>query len=441
MRALAFLILASLLSLASCTSAQAAASDKIASKIFDHWHEISRRYVVKHGRPVTPEELMQPVSSLSSWERCIYVFKYTAHSASLDVYPKRPVCGMTTSLHRAEIYAHFLSVLILKQPSYSQEFKSDFHFYLDVGDGLRQSSKAWDLPLPVLAMAKSPLDPHSIPVPDLYQVLGVLAMESTGETQLPSGLTIDWSDGWVEGRSIRTLASMFGFKLPEFDWNEKKGAAIYRGTCYPTDDSYNDDGPPLLPRADLGELCAEVEGKEASERNDMLLPGVPTSLLYDIGLSMPNPETCSKPELKRLCKACEGCKKKESMSIEDMLKYKYQILVDGCSTAWDSSFWKLASGSPTFYLKSRLYNGTAVHPWSMWWYAVLKPGVHFISCTAKDLPLHLLSCMERSDGCQSIGEAAKKVVQESVTVEVTLKYVYYVMKHLSSLALDPKHVT
>ena len=38
------------------------------------------------------------------------------------------------------------------------------------------------------------------------------------------------------------------------------------------------------------------------------------------------------------------------MRVSEMLKFKYQILVDGNAAAWDSSFWKLSSGSTVFYL-------------------------------------------------------------------------------------------
>ena len=41
---------------------------------------------------------------------------------------------------------------------------------------------------------------------------------------------------------------------------------------------------------------------------------------------------------------------KPKLQLSEMLEYKFQILVDGYSAAWDSSFWKLSSGSAVFYV-------------------------------------------------------------------------------------------
>ncbi len=109
---------------------------------------------------------------------------------------------------RAEIYQIFLSRMILRHPSFASFFSSTFHFYLDVGDGLRQSPRAHTLPLPVLAMAKSALDPYSIPIPELYHVLGLMASDpqaATADTaaEMGNGMRIDWEKGERKRCSVR----------------------------------------------------------------------------------------------------------------------------------------------------------------------------------------------------------------------------------------------
>ena len=55
----------------------------------------------------------------------------------------------SSTSRRAEIYQLFLLRTVLSSANFSGNFTSDFHFYLDVGDGLRQSKWASLLPVPV----------------------------------------------------------------------------------------------------------------------------------------------------------------------------------------------------------------------------------------------------------------------------------------------------
>ena len=57
------------------------------------------------------------------------------------------------------------------------------------------------------------------------------------------------------------------------------------------------------------------------------------------------------------------------MSIEDHLKYRYQIVLDGVHATNPGYLWRLLSGSLVFKQES---------PFSQWFYAGLKPNVHFI---------------------------------------------------------------
>lgn len=107
---------------------------------------------------------------------------------------------------------------------------------------------------------------------------------------------------------------------------------------------------------------------------------------------------------------------KPKLQLSEMLEYKFQILVDGYSAAWDSSQWKLSSGSVVFYVLPQS-NLSAPHqvgyslmflplsaqtsacfllhqPWALWWYPALQPDVHYVRTTASELPAALKHCLE-----------------------------------------------
>ena len=56
-------------------------------------------------------------------------------------------------------------------------------------------------------------------------------------------------------------------------------------------------------------------------------------------------------------------------SIEDQLKYKYILDIDGWSNTWDSTVWKLYSGSVMLKAKGI---------WKQWYYDELLPWVHYV---------------------------------------------------------------
>ena len=72
-----------------------------ALKIFQHWQSSAKRQAVHRSSPLTSDEMFGPVRNLSYWERCIYVFHFTAGSRpGLSFQPQRNLCGMQTSLSR-----------------------------------------------------------------------------------------------------------------------------------------------------------------------------------------------------------------------------------------------------------------------------------------------------------------------------------------------------
>jgi hypothetical protein len=99
----------------------------------------------------------------------------------------------------------------------------------------------------------------------------------------------------------------------------------------------------------------------------------------------------------------------------ELLKYKYQLDLDGAVSAWSGLFWKLSSSSVVFKLRSH---------WEQWYYNKLLPHVHYV-------PLRNLSPYEveaaftwcdvtHTRECRGIADAANELVR-SLTYEYAVK--------------------
>lgn len=104
----------------------------------------------------------------------------------------------------------------------------------------------------------------------------------------------------------------------------------------------------------------------------------------------------------------------EQTSIAEMLKYKYQLDLDGMVNAWSGLYWKLYSNSMVFKLHSH---------WEQWYYREMVPYVHFI-------PLIDLSPNVVQDAyawCEDTnGPACEQIAVESGKFARTLTYEYAV---------------
>lgn len=112
------------------------------------------------------------------------------------------------------------------------------------------------------------------------------------------------------------------------------------------------------------------------------------------------------------------------MSIEDQLKYKYILDVDGHSNTWCATVWKLYSGSVLLKTNSI---------WKQWYYDELKPWVHYVPIENdfSDINEKIQWCIDNDEECYQITQRAKKFIEEKLnwkkvkedTIEIFQKYI------------------
>jgi hypothetical protein len=90
-------------------------------------------------------------------------------------------------------------------------------------------------------------------------------------------------------------------------------------------------------------------------------------------------------------------------SIEDQIKYKYILDIDGFSNTWDATVWKLYSGSVLLKTKSK---------WKQWYYDELKEWEHYVPIENdfSDLNDKIEWCIHNEEKCIKITENAHQFV-------------------------------
>jgi hypothetical protein len=97
----------------------------------------------------------------------------------------------------------------------------------------------------------------------------------------------------------------------------------------------------------------------------------------------------------------------DTTSIAQMLRYKYQLDLDGMVSAYSALFWKLSSNSLVWKLKS---------PWEQWYYNRLLPGQHYVSLRALgELHSEFQRCEDDQADCQ-------RIVARAIELMKTLTY-------------------
>lgn len=89
----------------------------------------------------------------------------------------------------------------------------------------------------------------------------------------------------------------------------------------------------------------------------------------------------------------------------EMLKYKYVIDIDGNTSTWDATAWKLNSNSVILKVDSC---------WKQWFYDSYLPWIHYVPVANDMSDLHekYKWCEEHQEECEKIIENAKKLFQE-----------------------------
>jgi len=110
-------------------------------------------------------------------------------------------------------------------------------------------------------------------------------------------------------------------------------------------------------------------------------------------------------------------------SIEEQLKFKYILDVDGYSNTWDATVWKLYSGSVLLKTESI---------WKQWYYDDLIEWVHYVPIKNdfSDLNDKIKWCIDNDEKCKEIIKNSRKFVIEKLnwnktkndTIDIFKKY-------------------
>jgi hypothetical protein len=97
----------------------------------------------------------------------------------------------------------------------------------------------------------------------------------------------------------------------------------------------------------------------------------------------------------------------EYTTIAEQLKYKYILDIDGWSSTWDGTFWKLYSGSVLLKQKSI---------WKQWYYDELIEWVHYVPIENdfSNLNEQIEWCMNNDEKCKEISINSRKFVLEKL---------------------------
>lgn len=108
------------------------------------------------------------------------------------------------------------------------------------------------------------------------------------------------------------------------------------------------------------------------------------------------------------------------MTVEDQMRYRYQILVDGNSATWCRTYWQLFSGSLIFKQKS---------PWLIYIHYALKPGVHYVELQndLSDTVDKLNWAMQHEDEAKAIVRNTLEFAKDNATYNHLLAYTYHVL--------------
>lgn len=113
-------------------------------------------------------------------------------------------------------------------------------------------------------------------------------------------------------------------------------------------------------------------------------------------------------------------------SIEEHIKYKYQIIIDGNTATWVGSWWRFLSNS--LVLKQNSY-------WYLWYYPALKSYKHYVPFEhdCSDVIEKINWCLLNDQKAQEIVNNANKFAYENLTYVDMLFYIYNVLINYSKI--------
>lgn len=115
-----------------------------------------------------------------------------------------------------------------------------------------------------------------------------------------------------------------------------------------------------------------------------------------------------------------------ALSIDDQIKYKYQLLIDGNSCAYSGAYWRLFSNSVILKQSSDAIQ---------WYYRAMHPNVHYIPVNSdlSNLPEVIEWAKNHDAEARQISHNAQAFANENLTDLRILQYVYYLLLEYSKI--------
>lgn len=209
---------------------------------------------------------------------------------------------------------------------------------------------------------------------------------------VPDGLTITFiKDGSLEKTKLGNATYPWEQKIPQAIWRgQTTGGAFFMGI-------YD-----RFPRFKLVELSSKYPKILDAKFNSLWTDGYVKQMLEQLNYIG------------------------NTLSIEDHMKYKYQIMIDGNSAPWTRGFWQLHSNSVIFKQESN---------YIQWYYNELKPYVHYIpfSYFCEDLIEQLTWAQNNEDKVLEIINNANTMAAACLTYSDLLLYMYAVIMKYAEL--------
>lgn len=115
----------------------------------------------------------------------------------------------------------------------------------------------------------------------------------------------------------------------------------------------------------------------------------------------------------------------QTLTLEEHIHYKYQLLIDGNSSAWMRGYWQMFSNCVIFKQES---------PYSQWYYNALEPYVHYVPVNydMSNLVEKVLELQDDDELALKISKNQQTFAYENLTYARMLQYIYVVLKKIQT---------
>ena len=217
-------------------------------------------------------------------------------------------------------------------------------------------------------------------------------MEEKNVVLVPDSLTINFiKDGSLDKTKLGNSMYPWEQKIPQAIWRgQTTGGAYFKGI-------YD-----RFPRFKLVELASHYPDIVDAKFNSLYTDGYVQQILYQLNYVG------------------------NTISIEEHMKYKYQILIDGNAAPWTRGFWQLHCNSVILKQDSN---------YIQWYYDELKPYVHYIpfSYFCENLIEKIQWAKDNEDKALEIINNANKFAENCLKYSDLLLYMYAVITKYAEL--------